>query len=219
MMRNRVILFSLFASVVTQGCAGFQEAYKDRLVDNKGTIQFGCMQKAYTSGSKAASNSNIRLMVRNSPDPEEVIVGYLWSQNSFRVPPVSVAGRLPNSVLAADLREILVLNGYQVVDDSQLAQVTINAGFTRIHSEQDGSSWTKLQGRTTSNVDVSMRAIHNGENIWHRSFSETENDKFYYALTSDIENTINTAYCRILENIDKAITDKDFANALEQYSR
>lgn len=207
------IILVLLASIITQSCAGFKEAFRDRVPGGKPAIQIGCTQKTYLSTRKLVSNSDIRLIVRSTPGPSEPVIGYLWAFGPAHLIPVSVAGPPPNSVLAADIREILVHNGYQVIEDSQLAQVFIEAGFTVIHSEQDFGSWT---GTTSSQVDITIQVIYDGEILWRREFSETKDDKSYYALTSDIEKTINRAYCNILDSVDKEIMDKDFQSAINR---
>jgi hypothetical protein len=214
--RGCLLALVLFTVLLAQGCSGWNEAYRDRYSQRSPAIRFGCDLAAAAADLKGAPKSDIRILVREAPGQDAPLVGELLDWDSRSEIPVVIAGPPPDRVLAADVKGILVRNGFTVTEDHRSAQAFIDVHVTRLGAVQVSAGWTELRGTTIARIDFNIRVSRAAAVAWKRDFSETEKIKALYFLTSDMELALKRAYCRSLEGLEKAIKGPDFLAAVSR---
>lgn len=154
--------------------------------------------------------------MREAPGQGAPLVGELLDWDSRSEIPVVIAGPPPDSVLAADVKGILVRNGFTVTEDDRSAQAFIDVHITRLGAVQVSAGWTELRGTTIARIDFNIQVSRASAVAWKRDFSETEKIKALYFLTSDMELALKRAYCRSLEGLEKLIKGPDFLAAISR---
>jgi len=108
---------------------------------------------------------------------------------------------------------LLIHHGYRVVVDSQLAQIIINPRFLGIRSDQV-SGFAKI--KTTSHVGLIIRVLQKDEVVWYKEFIESDEQEGYTAVYTEMEEGVDRAYCKVLEDIDKALLSKEFQTVINR---
>ena len=213
MYSYKKIIYVVLTVIVFHGCTtdmkeGFKEGWNATYVGDDLAIRFGCTQKTYLTASKEADESNISIKVHMSPYKDEPYIGY--SKHKLLV---KITGSSPSSVVSADIKELLVHHGHKVVEESQLAHIIINPIFVGIRSDQV-SGFTQI--KTKSHVGLTIRAIQKDEVVWSKEFVESDEQEGYTAVYTEMGEGVDRAYCKVLEDIDKALLSKEFQTVINR---
>ena len=192
------------------GCAAWNQAFRDRVSEEKPTVRFGCaafLQEPELS--KPTIMPRIAVFLRGAPDPDPPIVGELFQWGQERIP-VLVAGRSPNAVLLTDAKSLLVRLGHRVTNEASSAAARIDLDIVRLGAGQKPARLFELRGTTVAQIGLRVRLTRRSESARTWELSQEAEIKSVYFLASDMERALDHAYCRLLADLDALFRSPDF---------
>jgi hypothetical protein len=103
-----------------------------------------------------------------------------------------------------------------VTEDDQAAQLFLDVDITLLGAGAIPGGWSELRGTTIARIDFSVELSNRAKTLWKRDFSETQEVRVYYFLTSDMEKVMNRAYCRSLESLEDVLSSPEFLAAVSK---
>ena len=212
--RLPVLAIAFFIS----SCAGFNEAYEDRvcwtgtsaipLQCNQAFMHFRCpVDLESLSGHPITTSKKVAIKpVAGYSAPK---VGELFShQGSI---PIFVKGGSPWDTLHDDVAQLLRHLGYEVRNNPDSSESVIEADITLLDVHSDPGGWFDLKGTilATASFKVIMQKS-NGEELWAGEFTGKQQIKVSYFFLKDAEKTLGQAYCRALEDFAHAARTPEF---------
>jgi hypothetical protein len=172
-------LIAALARALT-GCAGFSDAYRDRVRERRPTALIGCTT-ADDSAPAAATSVAARIFVEPTPDRTPTIIGRLFDRNALDPIPVSIAGPGPNAVLADDVRRSLRDLGYAVLDEPGTGVATLGVSTRHLLVECIEASGLDLHGTVRAVIELRLTL---GE--WHAAAAGADERRVLYFAAADI---------------------------------
>ena len=217
MLRLLVVL------LVITGCAGFNEAYRDRVGWEIGgqppKVTFACERPLRHSEARVSGEGTIAITVEREPDPDMVEAGELsgswmaWVAGRDRIP-VLVNGPLPNEVLSRDVEAELRRRLFTVDGETAAKNLTLRVGMTVFGTERVPARWYELTMNLRAVVAFRAELRRGDETLWGQDFAAEEQARHGYDLTSYRMKLLSEAYCRCLEQFAEALDDPEFDRAL-----
>ena len=212
--RLPVLAIAFFIS----SCAGFNEAYEDRvcwdgisaipLQCNQAFMHFRCPEdlESLSGPSITASKKVVIKPVAGYSAPK---VGELFSHHGSI--PIFIKGDSPWNTLHDDVVQVLRHLGYEVRNNPDGSESVIEADMTLLDVHSDPGGWFDLKGTTlaTASFKVIMQNS-NGEELWTEEFTGKQQIKVSYFFLKDAEKTLGQAYCRALEDFAHAARTPEF---------
>jgi hypothetical protein len=209
-MRSGSTIITLIA-LVTYGCSAFGEAARDRLgaklAGRKPSLQLRCETPSAAPGPPEAVVSPARLMVRGGSDPgRPAVVGELftWGTLPGRETPIVLAGSA-NDVLAADVKRILLRNGFTLTEDAQAASAVLDTAIAGLDVKGVPGQLTDMKGTIRARAAFHAALTRDATVVWKGYFEGDDEMRVAYFLTSDSERTLGRAYCRALDWFEEAV--------------
>lgn len=198
-------------ALVTYGCSAFSEAARDRLgwqfAGRKPSLQLRCETPSPAPGPPEGVGSPARLMVRGGSDPVgRAVVGELfrWGALPERETPIVLEGSA-NDVLAADVKRILVRNGFTLTEDAQAASAVLDTAIAGLNVKGVPGQLTDMKGTIRARAAFHAALTRDATVVWKDYFEGDDEMRVAYFLTSDSERTLGRAYCRALDWFEEAV--------------
>ena len=191
------------------GCAGFGEAVRDGLSTEFGgqplRVRFErCERLRLPTGPAVESVGRVGL-VRVADGGSGVIGEKYKAGAGMRRTDIVLEGD-PGAALVSDVRDLLQRRGVDVIDGE--------ASGVRVETAVAGvESWTRAgvtQVTTSASTSLLVRLRVDGRLVWSRFFDGRHEATMTAVLTSDLRKTVNEAYCRALEILERFVDTAEF---------
>jgi len=156
----------------------------------------------------AGAGKNEKISIRLKRDYVSPKAGELFGQHGNI--PIFVSNGSPWKRLSEDVASMLRQVGYQVDNSSEHAGNVVELDIKLLDVRSKDAGWSSLKGETAAIATFTVTLIRNGTSVWSEEFSGKDQDKFYYALLSDSERLLNSAYCSALEKFSKKMSAPGF---------
>ena len=219
-MRRSVRSVLLCSILTSPGCAGFKQAYHERVCWD-GSTPIECPSHSITLSCNQPLSiepptspiPEVRLQVRLGNEVARPRVGALFSQHGDK--PIFLQGTSAWQVLRDDLERLLVAGGFPVVDDPAAADMVIEGDVTLLDVRSEPGGLFDLKAPTTARATITVELSQpDGSDDWEQVFSGMARTEVAYAFLSDSERLLGEAYCGALSSFAKTASSPEFLSRL-----
>jgi hypothetical protein len=215
-VRNASLSLGVLASIA--GCAGFSQVTQERiqvqLAGEPARIELACERPVVRSDERVPGTWKrvTPMIVAAEPDPDTVQVG--WLTVPMQDAPILISGPRPNAVLSHDIETALQRRGFLVAGEMPGEHLTLHVGMTMLTTEWVPAHWYQFS-RTLRGHVVFRAALRRGaDTLWNKTFEAYEEARYAYDRTSNHAKLLGEAYCRCLEQFDRALDGPEFEAAV-----
>ena len=212
------MVLALLASIA--GCAGCSDVVQERtqvqLAGQPPTVELACERTALRSEERLPGEweSAGPIAVEADPDPDIVPVG--WLNAPMQDVPILISGPRPNTVLSRDVETELRRRGFPVTSEAPTANLTLHVGVTMLGTEWLPGHWYDFTRTLRGHAVVRMALRHGTDVLWSKVFEAHDEARYAYDRSSNHAKLLGEAYCRCLEQFDRALDDPEFETAVRR---
>lgn len=225
-VHRRLVLSLIACAFFMVACAGFQQAYDERIQWVPGEML--PVQKTELFMSLQSPPDLPFTDLPLIPTPKIIAVRPMTGLASPKIGelfshygsiPIYNKGPSPWQTLGNDVTQIMRRSGYQIHDDladpAAPAHI-IETDMTLLDVRSEPGGWLDLQGTTRGVAAFRMTLLSgSGEELWSREFRGQHEIKVSYSLLRDSEKTLAQAYAKALDYFARAVRSDEFFSLVQ----